>query len=159
MTIGKLGKLELISTNLRSTDNNLFFHPLSLFSNTTIEITFRAGQIGFLGPAIAPGPTFVAVEMSYFQDKCTYATARRNHHFQDRLLMCAGPVNGPVFLCSPVLQTDFQDRFTLWARFCICRASALLCPVLKKTLVSLKMISLVVKPFLIQFRKPSLQPN
>ena len=28
--------------------------------------------------------------------------------------MCAGPVNGPVFLCSPVLQTDFQDRFTLW---------------------------------------------
>ena len=114
MTIGKLGKLELISTNLRSTDNNLFFHPLSLFSNTTIEITFRAGQIGFLGPAIAPGPTFVAVEMSYFQDKCTYATARRNHHFQDRLLMCAGPVNGPVFLCSPVLQTDFQDRFTLW---------------------------------------------
>ena len=62
MTIGKLGKLELISTNLRSTDNNLFFHPLSLFSNTTTEIIFRAGQIGFLGPAIAPGPTFVAVE-------------------------------------------------------------------------------------------------
>ena len=28
--------------------------------------------------------------------------------------MCAGPVNGPVFLCSPVLQTDFQDQFTLW---------------------------------------------
>ena len=62
MTIGKLGKLELISTNLRSTDNNLFFHPLSLFSNTTTEIIFRAGQIGFLGPAIVPGPTFVAVE-------------------------------------------------------------------------------------------------
>ena len=62
MTIGKLGKLELISTNLRSTDNNLFFHPLSLFSNTTTEIIFRAGQSGFLGPDIAPGPTFVAVE-------------------------------------------------------------------------------------------------
>ena len=47
MTIGKLGKLELISTNLRSMDNNLFFHPLSLFSNTTTEIVFRDTR-GFL---------------------------------------------------------------------------------------------------------------
>ena len=71
MTIGKLGKLELISTNLRSTDNNLFFHPLSLFSNTTTEIIFRAGQSGFLGPAIAPGPMFGAVENYFFLNVTT----------------------------------------------------------------------------------------
>ena len=68
-------------------------------------------------------------------------------------------VNGPVFLCSPVLQTDFQDQFTLWGLLLHFRASALLCPVLRKTLVPLKTISVVVKPFLNQFRKPSLQPN